>query len=217
MTALKPPKEVLPEVDKIRKRFLWAGHKAISGGKCKVNWTKTTLLKECGGLGILDLERFARALRLRWLWHEWASPYKSWIGIEVPCDETDRLLFAACTHIQLGNGKKTDFWHTGWIQGRRPKDIAPLLFAKTKKKKRSIAEAFQNNNWICDLNHRAGFTTAHITEFVTLWNLVRSTELQPDHEDHITWKLTHHGDYTTASAYRAEFLCCFAMPTIASI
>ena len=134
MTALKPPKEVLPEVDKIRKRFLWAGHKAISGGKCKVNWTKTTLLKECGGLGILDLERFAQALRLRWLWHEWASPDKSWIGIEVPCDETDRLLFAACTHIQLGNGKKIDFWHTGWIQGRRPKDIAPLLFAKTKRK-----------------------------------------------------------------------------------
>ena len=60
MTALKPPKEVLPEVDKIRKRFLWAGNKAISGGKCKVNWMKTTLLKECGGLGILDLERFGR-------------------------------------------------------------------------------------------------------------------------------------------------------------
>ena len=109
MTALKPPKEVLLEVDKIRKRFLWAGNKAISGGKCKVNRMKTTSLKECGGLGILDLKRFARALRLRWLWHEWASPDKSWIGTEVPCDETDRLLFAACTHIHLGNGKKTDF------------------------------------------------------------------------------------------------------------
>ena len=98
MTALKPPKEVLPEVDKIRKRFLWAGDKAISGGKCKINWTKTTLLKECGGLGILDLERFARALCLQWLWHEWVSLDKSWIGTEVPCDEIDRLLFAACTH-----------------------------------------------------------------------------------------------------------------------
>ena len=104
MTALKPPKEVLLELDKIRKRFLWAGDNAISGGKCKINWTKTTLLKECGGLGILDLERFARALRLQWLWHEWVSPDKSLLGMEVPCDETGRLLFAACTHIHLGNG-----------------------------------------------------------------------------------------------------------------
>ena len=113
---------------------------------------KITLLKECGGLGILDVERFVRALRLWWLWHEWVFPDKSWLGMEVPCDETDRLLFAACTHIHLGNGKKTDFRRAGWIHGRRPKDIAPLLFAKTKKKKRSIADALFNNNWIRDLN-----------------------------------------------------------------
>ena len=36
MTALKPPKEVLLEVDKIHKRFLWAGDNAISGDKCKI-------------------------------------------------------------------------------------------------------------------------------------------------------------------------------------
>lgn len=67
MTVLKPTKEVLEEVNKIRKRFLWARDKSILGGKCKVNWTKTTLPKENGSLGVLDLERFARALSLRWL------------------------------------------------------------------------------------------------------------------------------------------------------
>ena len=52
-------------------------------------------------------------------------------------------MFAACTHIQLGNGKKTDFWHTGWIQGRCPKDIAPLLFAKTKRKSGLLLRLFR--------------------------------------------------------------------------
>jgi hypothetical protein len=30
-------KEVLDDIDKIRRHFLWAGDKALSGGKCKVN------------------------------------------------------------------------------------------------------------------------------------------------------------------------------------
>jgi hypothetical protein len=94
MTVIKPPKEVLHELDTIRKRFLWAGDKAISGTKCKVNRTKMTLPKELGGLGVLHLEKFARALRLRWLWQEWACPHKAWAGMKVPCDDNDRRLFA---------------------------------------------------------------------------------------------------------------------------
>jgi hypothetical protein len=62
-------------------------------------------------------------------------------------------------------------------EGRSPKDIAPLLFDKTRKKKRFVADALHDNNWIIDLNLRVGFTTAHLCEFITLWNLVQATEL----------------------------------------
>jgi hypothetical protein len=104
---MKPTKDVFEPIDKIRRRFLWAGDKALSGGKCKINWTKMTLPKEFGGLGILNLYSFATALRLRWLGHKWTSPEKAWVGTEVPCIESDRLLFTACTTTFLGNGQKT--------------------------------------------------------------------------------------------------------------
>jgi hypothetical protein len=217
MIVLKLPVEVLHELNKIRGQFLWAGDKAISGGKCKVNWTKTTLTKEFGGLGILNLMKFARALRLQWLWQDWTSPNKAWVGTEVPCDDIDKLLFANCTHISLGDDNKASFWHSGWLQGNRPKDIAPLLFAKSRKKKRSVASALDEANWIHDLNHHSGITSSHLLEFVTLWNLVGQETLQPHQEDKITWTLTPSGEYTTSSAYKAQFHDLAANQALASI
>lgn len=133
------------------------------------------------------------------------------------CDDSDRLLFSACTTITLGDEKKTSFWHSSWLQGRRPKDMAPLLYAKSRKKRRSVAMALLTNNWIRDLEPRNGFTVAHLVEFVDLWNLLRSTELQTQHEDRITWKLTQHGEYTAASSYKAQFVGSVSEPELAAI
>jgi hypothetical protein len=135
----------------------------------------------------------------------------------VPCTEHDKLLFAACTTITLGDEHKASFWSLGWLQGRRPKDIAPLLFGKSKKKNRMVAEALHDNAWIRDLGHRTGFTTAHLSQLVTLWNLVQGTTLRQDQEDRITWTQTPHGEYTAASAYIAQFNGCVAGPDVAII
>jgi hypothetical protein len=81
--------------------------------------------------------------------------------------------------------------------------VAPLLFARIKKKKRSVASAIHNNNWIRDINYRTGFTTEHLLQFTTLWALVAQTLLTPHHEDKISWTLTKHGDYTMTSTYKA--------------
>jgi len=68
LTALRAPNETLQDIDAKRKQFLWAGTEKITGAKHKVNWVRAMRSKKHGGLGILHLGKFVRALRLMWLW-----------------------------------------------------------------------------------------------------------------------------------------------------
>lgn len=53
------------------------------------------------------------------MWHEWKSPEKAWVGSGIPCDDIDKLLFAAATTIAIGDGAKLSFWDSAWLEGRR--------------------------------------------------------------------------------------------------
>jgi hypothetical protein len=86
-------------------------------------------------LGILDLDKFARALRLRWLWLEWTAPDKPWVGLETPNDEMDRSLFCAATKVTIGDGYKASFWSSSWLDARPPNLIALLIYEASKRKK----------------------------------------------------------------------------------
>lgn len=62
MTSIKAPKQMVEDIDKMIRRFLWAGDSELSGGKCKVAWTTVAKPVEYGGLGIIELDKFSRAL-----------------------------------------------------------------------------------------------------------------------------------------------------------
>lgn len=68
------------KVDKIRRAFLWRGSDSVNGGHCLVNWLKVSRPRELGGLGVLDLDRFSRALRVRWLWYQWVEDHRLWVS-----------------------------------------------------------------------------------------------------------------------------------------
>jgi hypothetical protein len=78
-----------------------------AGGKCKVNRDLVCKAKEFGGLGILNLTKFASAHRIRWLWSEWNEEPKPWVGLGNPCQPQDYDLFAAATKVTISKGKKT--------------------------------------------------------------------------------------------------------------
>ena len=205
LTALSTTKKVLQSVDKLRKKFLWAGDDVLTGGKCKVNWQTVNRPLNLGGAGVLDLEKFARALRLRWLWQEWATPDKPWVGMGTLCNETDKLLFAASTTLVIGDGTKISFWNSAWEGGCRPCDLAPDVFVISKPKNRSLKEALNGHMWIRDLNLQGHVTVRLLEQFVTVWEFAQNVQLDECALDKIIWRWTASGEYSTSSAYRAQY------------
>ena len=124
-------------IDRIRRSFLWKGEENANGGHCLVNRPIVSKPKELGGLGVPDLEKFGRALRLRWLWQDWTDPTKPWASMDLPCKPADRLLFNPSTIVTLRDGKKAQFWHHSWLDGEAPKNLAPHLFELVKRKKQN--------------------------------------------------------------------------------
>jgi hypothetical protein len=127
LTSLQAPKQLLDDLDRAQRRFLWAGNSEISGGKCKVGWPYVTMPTEFGGLGILDLDSFRRALRLRWLWFSWSSPEQPWRGTPLPIDSVDLALFNAATKVTIHNRHKASFWNSSWLEDRPPSSLFPRL------------------------------------------------------------------------------------------
>lgn len=76
----------------------------------------------------MNLEKFARALHLHWPWLEWEAPDRTWVGTGSPCDSEDMDLFHVLTKVTIGDGTKVSFWESAWLDGLRPKHVAPLIY-----------------------------------------------------------------------------------------
>jgi hypothetical protein len=80
MTSFPLSKWAIKRIDRIQRNFLWKGSDDPRKGYCPVSWVRACRVKHLGGLGIKDLARFNRALRLPWPWYKWTDPAKPWQG-----------------------------------------------------------------------------------------------------------------------------------------
>jgi hypothetical protein len=92
-----------------------------------------------------------------------------------------------------------------WLHGAKPKDIAPLIFEASKKKKWTVAQALHNKGWITNIKMDVSLTMPHIQKYLSLWNRLLGVILHENNVDTIVWNLSTNGEYSLTSAYNAEF------------
>jgi len=203
LTVFDIKKWALKKIDKIRRGFLWKGSSEAKGRQCLVAWEKVKRPKLRGGLGVLDLEKFSRALRLRWLWFMWVDPDRPWVGSAVPCSEVDRQLFRCSTVVTIGDGRKAQFWNSSWVRGHALRDLAPNLYKLAWRKGLTVREEIENGTWTRGLWRMS--TAAEIAEFILLWEAVTGVQFS-EATDEISWKWTANGRYSSKSAYEIQFV-----------
>jgi hypothetical protein len=201
MTAHSLSAWAIEQIDKLRRAWLWAARDTCTPGQCRVAWKLVCRPRDLGGLGVLDLQRFNNALRLRWLWQAKTGAVKPWNGLLEQPPKADQALFASMTEVTIGNGMATSFWSDSWA-GEPLRKQWPLLFEASRRKNRTVADAILDDHWLTDLRGRVPLDL--LPDFVALRQVVRGCSIDPHTEDNFRWKSAS-GVYSASSAYAMQF------------
>jgi hypothetical protein len=71
MSTFMLPTGIIKEIDKIRRRFLWHGHKESTTERYinPIAWEMVTRPKHMGGMGVKDLKSMNQALMAKHIWN----------------------------------------------------------------------------------------------------------------------------------------------------
>lgn len=88
-----------------------------------------------------------------------------------PYNDVDMVRFYASTTIFIGDGCKAPFWHSTWLSGQRPMDLA-------LRRKLSVKQALTKSVWVVQIRTSDGLMAVHVSEIATLWTKLLMVEAQ---------------------------------------
>ena len=143
---------------------------------------------------------------MRWLWLQRIENQRSWHELPIEHEHVVDKMFQASIYVELGNGHKVLFWSDRWVEGHSLPELVPCLCYAVRaqvKKKRTVAEALQGDQWIQDIS--GALTVQVLLQYIQLWDRIRNIQLLENQEDRICWRWTPDKTFSTASAYLAFF------------
>lgn len=202
MCCFRLPQWVINRIDQIRRSFLWAKSTDDAKGISLINWQAACLPKNWGGLGIMNLKLFNMALLLRWWWKAYHDKDCLWTV-------TVRLL-----RRRGGNAHQTAVWLVGgsffWKQLQSLKHLFERSIEWKIGSGNSISFWFDSWNGSVILEgsgHRLRNATISLRQAWPIIGTLQPDLLLSDHinftqqEDYISWRLDHHGHYSSKSMY----------------
>jgi hypothetical protein len=98
LSTLNALSEVIEEINIRHKHFTWTKHTNLREESAKWHGLRSACPPNTAGWH----KKYARALRLHWLWMEWKDPQKPWVDMPISCNVGDRRLFTGTTTITVG-------------------------------------------------------------------------------------------------------------------
>ncbi|EEE53511.1 hypothetical protein OsJ_36687 [Oryza sativa Japonica Group] len=203
LKAAKLPKWAIKDIERCCRGFLWKGQEEVSGGHCLVAWRVVCRPVECGGLGIRDIDRFGKALRLKWEFNRLEQEDRPWTMVRWKSDKDVRDIFNSVAQHIVGDGNRTDFWRGKWLpRGGSIANNWPILFSFVGRTKITVAQGLLNNRWVRDL--QGSLSNRALVDYLALWDELQLVSLQSGEADSVLWRFSANGVFSASSAY--EFL-----------
>jgi len=216
------PKWVLKEIEKIRRNFFWKG-KSEEKKMMNVSWSIICKPKSAGGLGVLDLSVFNKALLGKWLWSLlsedqplWGQVVKyryfrrkrvfnlkgkkggkvsnQWKGIQKISEA-----FRAGIHFEAGAGTQISFWKDLWLQDSCLSSCFPQLFLAAKHQDCTVASQYNARSRRWNIKVHRPLNDQQKREEQSLLRLLPQS-LSP-RKDKAKWRFDSSGKFTVKSFY----------------
>jgi hypothetical protein len=96
----------------------------------------------------------------------------------------------------------SDLWKDRLLHGEKIVDLVPRLFGAIPKRlvnTRTVQDVILSRRWVSDI--KGALSVGVLMEYLHLWELLSSFELQPGIEDKHLFSLASDGKYSAKSAY----------------